>query len=190
MAREEMIGALKQREFFGISGGRNNLRQLLGGRKLVAISADEELGEREVLQRWIFVVAIAVADRESKSNQRTNAGCQALAAVSSDRHGCAEAEARENDGAIVLLVKPVESREHIAGFGFSIVNAAAQADAAKIEAQDRTVETPMRCVEDLHGVVDDLVVKVAAAERMRMADQRGKGSAGSAFIHHRLQTAC
>jgi hypothetical protein len=37
-------------------------------------------------------------------------------------------------------------------------------------------------------MIDDLVMKVAAAERVRMADKTGKGSVGSPLIHHSLKT--
>ena len=42
-------------------------------------------------------------------------------------------------------------------------------------------------VEGLHGVVDDLVVQGAAAEGMGMADERGKGSIGSALVREGLR---
>ena len=44
-------------------------------------------------------------------------------------------------------------------------------------------------VEGLHGVVDDLVVEVAAVEGVGVADERGKGSVGSAFVQKGFKTA-
>ena len=73
-----------------------------------------------------------------------------------------------------LAFQPVQRGKHIAGFGFAIVRAFTQARAAKVEAQNRTAESPMPVIERLHGVVDDLVVQVAAAERVGMADSAAR----------------
>ena len=51
-------------------------------------------------------------------------------------------------------------------------------------------EAPLRRIHRLHGVVHDLVVQGAAAQRMGMADHRGESGIGRAFVHHRLKPAC
>ena len=78
-------------------------------------------------------------------------------------------------GQFVFVFKPVECGQNVGGFGAAVVCALAEAGAAKVEAQDRKPESPLRIVEDLHGVVNNLVVQIAAAQGMRMADERGEG---------------
>ena len=82
-------------------------------------------------------------------------------------------------GQPVFVFKPIERGQHIAGLGLAVVRALAQARAAKVEAQHRPAEAPFRIVERLHGVIDNLVVQVAAASGMGMADQRGKRRIGA-----------
>ena len=84
-------------------------------------------------------------------------------------------------------IEPVESCADVVDLACSVIEAAfAETDSAEVEAQNRQ---PCRG-EDLHGVVDDLVVQGAAAERMRMADECGKGGVGAAGVENGLESSC
>lgn len=61
----------------------------------------------------------------------------------------------------------------------------AQAGAAEVEAQDR----PSKAMEDFCGMIDNFVVHGAAAERVRMADQRNELCVGMTFVEQRLKAA-
>jgi hypothetical protein len=105
-------------------------------------------------------------------------------------HGRAKAEADGNEGAAVFVFEPVKRSQHVGGFGSAVVRSLAEACAAKVEAEDGKGESPRGIVEGLHGVVDDLVVEIAAVEGVRVADERGKRSVGSAFVQQGFETAC
>ena len=51
-----MIGAGKEHQTFGFSGGVCDLRQLLCRRKLIVVSAQEELGQGTTGQERIVVI--------------------------------------------------------------------------------------------------------------------------------------
>ncbi len=88
-----------------------------------------------------------------------------------------------------FLFEPVESSKNIAGFSLAIVHSIAQAGAAKVEAQHGPAQAPIGIVEDLHGVVHNFVVKIAAEDGMGMADERGKRRIGRSQVQNRLQAA-
>ena len=90
-------------------------------------------------------------------------------------------------GRLIFVFEPVERGQHVAGFCSAVMRSLAQARAAKVEAQDGTAESPVRIVEDLHGMVDNLVVQVAAVERVGVADERGKRRIGRALDSKPLQ---
>ena len=101
-------------------------------------------------------------------------------------HRCAEAESDHDDGQLVFGMQPVERGDDIGRLGHAFVMSFAETGAAKIEAQHRPAQAPLRRIQHLHGVVDDFVVHGAAAEGMRMADKRGEARIGRAFIQQRL----
>ncbi len=51
------------------------------------------------------------------------------------------------------------------------------------------MKAPLRIVQGLHSVVDNLVMEIAAAFGMGMADERGERCVGRAFVYHGLKTA-
>ena len=67
------------------------------------------------------------------------------------------------------------------------MRAFAQSCSTKIEAQHRQRQAPRRVVENLHGVVHHLVVHGSAAPGVGMANDRGEGRIGSAFVQHCLE---
>ena len=92
-------------------------------------------------------------------------------------------------GRLYSLSSQSRAAKHVGGFCAAVVRSLAESCAAKVEAQDRKGEPPGGIVEGLHGVVDDLVVEVAAVEGVGVADERGKGSVGSAFVQKGFKTA-
>ena len=108
-------------------------------------------------------------------------------ATGPQRHGRAKTESRNDDGKAELALQPIHASEYVASLGYAVVFAFAQAGAAKVEAQDGTVQPPYGIVQHLHGVVDNLVMQIAAAERVRMAEQRGETRMGRALIEDRFQ---
>ena len=71
-------------------------------------------------------------------------------------------------------------------FGAAVMGAFAETGSAEVEAQ----HGPALAMEDFHGMVDDLVVHGAAAERVGMADERHVGSVAAAFIEQSFQASC
>lgn len=85
-----------------------------------------------------------------------------------------------------FAVEPVESGMDVVLLAAAeVVAAFAEAGAAEIEAQDGQAEG----LEGLHGVVDHLVVQGASAERVRMADKRGKRGVGRAEVEQSFEPA-
>jgi hypothetical protein len=64
------------------------------------------------------------------------------------------------------------------------------ANAAEVEAQHRKIETPTRFIEDFHRVIHNFVVKIAAAEGMRMADECGKAGFGITIVEDSFKSTC
>ena len=157
--------------------------ELIGGCELVAVSAEKEFGDVAGLEARIVVVVAVGLRGQTKRGEGNNIWTGLLVATSLQSHGRAKAEADGDDRAPVFVFKPVQSGENVGCFGSAVMSSLAEASAAKVEAQNRKPETPLRIVDGLHGVVDDLVVEIAAAEGMRMADESGKGRVGSAFIN-------
>ena len=104
-------------------------------------------------------------------------------------HCGTEAESGDDERALEFILEPVEGGKNVTDFGFTIVRAIAEAGSAKVESQDRPAESPMWMVERLHGVVDNFVVKRAAEDWMRMADERREWSIGVALIQNCFKTA-
>src|SRR5208337_4780696 len=94
--------------------------------------------------------------------------------TSAQRHGRPKTESGDDERKMELALQPIHASQHVAGLGDAVMCAFAQARAAKVEAQYRPAQAPRGIVEYPHGVVDNLVVQVAAAQRMGMTDQRSK----------------
>lgn len=186
---KKVIGAGEEHQTFGIGGGRGHLLQLSGRGELVAVSAEKELGNGAVLQGRIAVVMTVGLSGQAEGDESADVGAGLRVTTGMERHGCAEAEAYGNEGTVVFGFEPVECGEDVGGFGTAVVGSLAEASAAKVEAEDGKGESPGGIVEGLHGVVDNFVVEVAAVKGMGMADERGKGSVGCAFVQKGFKTA-
>ena len=82
----------------------------------------------------------------------------------SERRGSAKREPGGKNGQGKLVTEPVKRCEKVRGFSTPIVNAFAEADTAEVEAKRR----PAEIAEDTRGMIDDLVVHGATAERVGM----------------------
>ena len=190
LAAEEMIGAGDKEQPFGFGSGGGDLRELSGRRKLVVVSTEEKLGDGAVGEAGVAIVLAIGVSRKAQCDEGADVGAGAgAAATGAQGHGGAKAESGGYDGQLVCVFKPVQRGQHIGGFGVAVMGAVAEAGAAKVETENGKAEAEPRLVEDLHGVVDNLVVHCAAAEGMGMADESGKGRVGGAFIEKGFKTA-
>lgn len=160
-----MIRAGDERELFWVGGRSDDLFEFGLWSEPVVVSTEEELGQSAGGQKGIceLVSETLRGNAESGESVEICAGRWSVAAAGDEGHGGSEAEAHNDDGEIELGVEPVEGSGDVGGFGEAFVVAFAQAGAAEVEAEYRKAEAPVRSIEDLHGVVDDLVVKCAAA---------------------------
>ena len=91
-----------------------------------------------------------------------------------ERHGGTETESGDNQRTLKLAIEPVQRGKNIADFCVAVVCAFAQAGATKVEAQNGKAQAPIGIIKGLHGVVNNLVVQIAAVKRMRVADEGGE----------------
>jgi hypothetical protein len=66
----------------------------------------------------------------------------------------------------------------------------AEPGSAEVEAEDGKADAPVGSVQDLHGVIDDFVVKGAAAKRVRVTDESCVAGTGSAVVEEGFEPAC
>ena len=185
-----MIGAGNEEEVFGFGGVGDNLLKLGGGRKLVVVATEKELGNLALAQAGVPVFLAIGLGRQAQRGEGTDGFASAAAAATGAERDCrAEAESDGHDRAIVFVFKPVQRGQHVACFGLAVVGAVAEARAAKVEPQNRPGKPPCRLVESLHRGVNHFVVHGAAEEGVGMADQRGKRCVGIAFIQKGFEAA-
>jgi hypothetical protein len=154
------------------------------GAELIVIAADEELGLEAVAQEIVLVSTAFRLNGKPQSNEAGDAGVSATGAEADVR---TERESGEKDGEVELAVEPVESGAYVVLLAAAVVMGAfAEPGSAKVETQYRETEG----LERLHGVIDDLVVHGAAAEGMRVTDERGIGRFRCASVEESLETAC
>ena len=187
---KKVIGAGEEHETFGIGSGSGYLRQLGGRGELVAVAAEKKLGDVAALQARIAVMMAAGLSGQAERGESAEIWTNLRVTTGLEGHGRAETEANGDEGALVFVFKPTESGEHVAGFRATVVRALAEARAAEVEAEDGKAKAPLRIVEGLHGVVNNFVVQIATVEGVRVADERGKRSVGSAFVQQGFETAC
>src|SRR5450631_508465 len=186
-----MIGAGKEHQSFGLGGGGGQLRQLCCGCELIMVSAQEKFWNAAGMQRWVSETLVLGLGRQAECDECADVGSGLTAAATGhNSHGRTKAEANGNHRAFVFVFKPCESGKHIGGLRLPVMRTLAQAGAAKVEAQHWEAKSPRRIVEGLHGVVDNFVVKITAAQGMRMTDQCGERCIGSAFVDHGFESAC
>ena len=185
-----MIGAGNQDQALRRGRGSNHCSQLPRGRELVAVAAQEKLGDGEIVEEGIPISATLGRGGQAKSDERAQVAmlCAGLA-TGPQRHGRAKTESHDNERKAEFAIQPIHAGLDVAGLGSAVVFALAQARAAEVEAQGRAAQSPRGIVEHLHGVIDNLVVQVAAAERVGMTDERRKMRIGRALIKNRFQLA-
>jgi len=183
LRHEEVIGAGDEDELFGIAGAGDDGFDLGARAELVARAADEELGLRATGEEAEVVIAAFSVDGKSQSNE---AGDARVATTYLEADPGAEGESGEKDGAMELLVEPVESGANVVLLAAAeVVGALAEAGAAEVEAQDGEAEG----LEGLHGVIDDFVVQGASAKRVGMADEGRKRGVGRAGVEEGFEAA-
>ena len=106
-----------------------------------------------------------------------------------ERHGGTETESGDNQRTLKLAIEPVQRGKNIADFCVAVVCAFAQAGATKVEAQNGKAQAPIGIIKGLHGMVNNLVVQIAAVKRMRVADEGGERRIGCTLIQHRFKPA-
>ena len=142
LAGEKVIGAGNEHQPFGIGSGSGKLLKLRGGRELVLVSAEKQLGKGCVLQEGIPIfAAISLGGQAQRGDCAHVIGCVVRAATSEESHGRAKAEPGYDQGQLEFVFKPIESRPHIAGFGLAVMLALAEPRTAKIEAQHRPTDS-------------------------------------------------
>ena len=187
---KEVIGAGKEHQSFGFGGGGGHLRQLCGGRELVVVSAEKELGNGAVVQGRIAVVVAVGLGGQAERDESADIGGgiagwqQAWSAMAAPKLKPTATSGRLysfSSQSSAASTSPVSARPSCVPWLRPVPR--------KLKRRTGQAESPGRIVEGLHGVVDDLVVQGAAAQGVGMADERGKGSVGSAFVQKRFKTA-
>ena len=179
---EKVIGIRDPVQFLWITRAGDRGFHCLARSIGIASAADEQLGLRTIVEKFVAVAAAFRGDRQPEGNQPRHARITAADAQADPR---AKRKPREENGAMEFAVEPVERRAHVILFAAAFVmRAFAQSGAAKIETQHREAKT----LEGFHRVIHNLVVQCAAAEGVWMTHQSGKGRIGSACIEQRLET--
>lgn len=104
-------------------------------------------------------------------------------------HSGAKTEPHEDDGKTEGCTEPLDASCYVGGLIGSVMSAFAQAGSAEVKAQHWPTQAPLRRVHRLHGMIDNFVVEVAAAERMRMTQQYSGWSIFPAFIEDGFEPA-
>jgi hypothetical protein len=183
LRHKEVVGAGNPDQLFGLAGEGDCGLDVGNGAVLISRAADEELGLGAIAQEAEVVVAAFGVDGKPESDEARNAR---IAAADLEADPGAEGESGEEDGAMELAVEPVDGGTNVVLLAAAvIVGALAEARAAEVEAKDGETEG----LEGLHGVVNDLVVQGASAQRVRMADEGGKGRVGRAGVEQSFKAA-
>ena len=184
LAGKEMVGAGDEDEsLWGSAAEATTSLQFCCRRERIAIAAEEKLGKARFGEEIDSCNVPGCLGGKAEGSQRAEVRADFRLGASEPqarrRHGRAKAESGHDEGnrnsrlsqSMPASTSPPRLRHRAA---------LAQTRAAKIEAQHRPAHAPLGIVEHLHGVVDNFVVQVAAAQRVRMADQRGKWRIGRA----------
>jgi len=166
-ALEEVLGTGDDSGAFGFGNLGPDSLELLDGRELVVVAAQEELGLGTLREKTIGIVAARRGDGKAESDEPTDAR---VSAAGMEANMGAKGESGKEDGPLEGTVEPVERSTSVVALPGPVgVLAFTQPYSAEIEAQNGQAEGGKR----LHRVVDDLVVHGPAARRVRVADERG-----------------
>jgi len=185
-----MVGAWNENEALGFGRGSSHLMQLLNGREGVAIAAEKKLWKGEIPRKRITKGVAGSGGRQAENDQSAQIAMSCFRfSGCTQHHSRAKTETCDDEREPEFTFQPIHPCEHITGLGETVVLTLAQTGAAKIKPQDRAAKPPRGIVQHLHGVVDNFVVQVAAAEGMGMADQRGKASLRRTLVQDGFQLA-
>ena len=164
-------------------GGGDGGGDFVAGAELVAGSADEELGNCAIGEKFVAVVTAFGVNGESEGDGSFDAE---VGTNNAQADVGAEGESGEENRQAEILVEPVESGADVVLLAASvIVPALAEACSAKVEAKDGKAKG----VKGLHGMVDDLVVHGSSAERMRVTEEDGVFRAWQAGVEQSLEAS-
>ena len=184
-----MVCAFNHNEPFRFWNRSDESVELRPWTKLIARTADEELGFHAVAEKLECVSSRRFAVRGNRNRWHTNSNHRfhaSIGARGSQSNRRAKRESRENDGQMKLRVQPVESGAGVFHFSLAvIVFARAESRAAEVKAQDGKTET----VQRFHGVEDDFVMQRSTKQRMRMADDRRVRRILRTCIEQRFQSS-
>jgi hypothetical protein len=150
----------------------------------VAVAADEQLRLGAVAQESVVVIATLCVHGQAEGDEACDPRIVATGAQTDVR---TKREAGKEDWPVKFSIQPVESGADIVLLAMPlIVLAFAEFGAAEVKTENGKAEV----LNSLHGVVNDLVVHGASAERVRVADQSGVWGVGLADIEQGLEAAC
>ena len=144
----------------------------------------KSLGSTQRGEEAVGVVATFGPDGQAEADETFHAN---VAAAGAEADRCApKGETGEEDRLAEVQFEPLQGGANVVLLAVAIVvDAFTETNAAEVEAQDGKSEAG----EDLHGVVDDLIVQGASAGRVRMADECGKGRVVAAGVEDGFEAA-
>src|ERR1700678_3235728 len=120
-AGEKVIRVLYKNSTPGLAGCFCNSQEGFAGRKSVAVSAEEELGQGAIAQVGIVIAAMIGLDGQAESGNGVNFASLVEIGVTARAtggqcHGCAKAEAYGYDRAMIFVFEPVERGRYVFAF--------------------------------------------------------------------------
>lgn len=183
MALKEMVCAFHQDKLLWFRSKGKKLLQVLIWAKLVACSADKQLGPGAALEKFVGIEASFSSNGSAERDQAYHA---LIGTGSPQSGGGAKREAAENDGQVEFGVQPIEPGTNVVNLTLAVVvHALAESGIAEVEAEHRKSEG----VQRLHGVIHNFVVHGAAIHRVGMADQGGVSGARLALVQQSFEFA-
>ena len=182
-ALEEVLGAFDPDHALGFGCVGEDGFHDVAWAELVVIARDEELGHDAAGKEAVGVVATVGADGKAEADEALDAD---VPAAGTQADVGAEGEAGKEDGEFEIVFEPAERGANVVLLAVAMVECAfAEADAAEVEAQDGKAKGG----EDLHGVVDDLVVHGSTRRRVGVADERGVSGVRTAGVEDGFEFA-
>lgn len=167
-ALEKVISCFDNHQLLGLCHRSECLLQLDARAKLIARSADKELGLCAITQEVVIIATLVNrGDRQSQPDQ----GLHTLVGAScAQTHRRPKRKSREKQWAGKFGFQPIERAANVAYLSIAfVVLAFTEPCASEIEPQ----YGKSKGLESLHGMEYHLVVQRPAIERMRVADESG-----------------
>jgi hypothetical protein len=173
-----MFSAFDPNNALRFSGTLQHRLNKLAGAELIFGSADKQLGLCATLEEFVGIAAAFRAIWNSQTDYPCNARVRARGTHPNEG---AERKARKQDGEMKIGVEPVECGACILKLSASVIKLSlAEAYASEVESKYGEPKPG----EDLHGVIDDLIVHRSTAEGMRVADDCGEACVRATAVEH------